>query len=887
MTSLLIAGRASAYTGWARATGGSGGPGTVPTFLLEVDDYGTTAPYGFEFIQVHDGNTLVERIGTPNGGFYPNYTSFTWTDPRGSSYVGTHNYTFGFIGWSPTTSHYEVAIAYASFTVSGPTNSPSSTSTSGPTAVGRDEVPKYTFTAHDADGDITQLEIAWRTPSGAVYAIQPWFDVPASSDPSVERSITFNQGAGEYQLWVNARDAGGRTRDPWAQNIPSERLTITVAAGNTPPTISISPNKTTITRGDSVSFTVTATDPDGNLDAMNLDMTSPTSGYFKIDEGPYTFTGSTPNNGYMSFASCGEKSQSCEVRFPNAGTYTLKGASRDPSSWYYSGEVQITVQAGTNGITWESIDLPTSGTPGETISFEATVLNSGTTTWTDNYYLELADQDWNHLYYPGLGAVAPGERKTVRFYMTLPSTAGTYTYHFTGMENGVQYFGGSQSRDIVVNTPPITTGITTSAANNPDNTIIAGEKVTFTGSATDADGNLAWVHFYIATPVIPPWPHIGSAQISGSSANGTFEWTTNMTTGSYSVHIRAQDTFGAYDSNASTMTSFNVRLRQATVSGANMTIARGAAFVPQVGSPYAGGSGNGTWQFMVHGYTTWPGRDSAGAIVSSGDIAKAGTRVSATGTTQSTWTPPMPGQYTYSVRKYDDGNYATSSIAGPYTLDVVGGPTITAQPQSAIVPAGGGVVLSVSATSSASITYQWYKDDSPLAGKTSNTLEFGSAVAGDSGVYHVVVTDSGGSTRSSAAELIVLAAPAPLSTNLTSNGFRLVWGAMPGATGYYVDVSLSASFSSFVGGYANRSVGSAVQCDVTGLLASTTYYFRVRAAAGGVVSPSGSGSARTTALDPAGDEDGDGLTNGEENLLGTSPTNAAAPGNIGLKVHTP
>jgi hypothetical protein len=50
-----------------------------------------------------------------------------------------------------------------------------------------------------------------------------------------------------------------------------------------------------------------------------------------------------------------------------------------------------------------------------------------------------------------------------------------------------------------------------------------------------------------------------------------------------------------------------------------------------------------------------------------------------------------------------------------------------------------------------------------------------------------------------------------------------------GATGYRLDVSRNSSFSTYVPGYQNLNVGNATSRSVTGLNASTTYYYRVRA----------------------------------------------------------
>ncbi|HEX7829884.1 MAG TPA: fibronectin type III domain-containing protein, partial [Thermoanaerobaculia bacterium] len=73
--------------------------------------------------------------------------------------------------------------------------------------------------------------------------------------------------------------------------------------------------------------------------------------------------------------------------------------------------------------------------------------------------------------------------------------------------------------------------------------------------------------------------------------------------------------------------------------------------------------------------------------------------------------------------------------------------------------------------------------------------------------------------------------PAPTAnaaSNQTSSSFQANWGSASGASGYRLDVSLNNSFSSFVSGYNNLDVGNVLSKSVTGLAASTNYYYRVR-----------------------------------------------------------
>ncbi|NVO03874.1 MAG: T9SS type A sorting domain-containing protein, partial [Bacteroidetes bacterium] len=74
------------------------------------------------------------------------------------------------------------------------------------------------------------------------------------------------------------------------------------------------------------------------------------------------------------------------------------------------------------------------------------------------------------------------------------------------------------------------------------------------------------------------------------------------------------------------------------------------------------------------------------------------------------------------------------------------------------------------------------------------------------------------------------AAPVATSaTNITYTGFSANWNAAATATGYYLDVSTSPTFTTNITGYNNLSVGSVLTYSVTGLTAGTIYYYRVRA----------------------------------------------------------
>jgi uncharacterized protein (TIGR02145 family) len=73
---------------------------------------------------------------------------------------------------------------------------------------------------------------------------------------------------------------------------------------------------------------------------------------------------------------------------------------------------------------------------------------------------------------------------------------------------------------------------------------------------------------------------------------------------------------------------------------------------------------------------------------------------------------------------------------------------------------------------------------------------------------------------------------APIALNgseITKDSFVANWQESDGATGYYLDVSTSSVFASFVAGYNNKNVGNVLFASVTGLTSDVPYYFRLRA----------------------------------------------------------
>ena len=98
------------------------------------------------------------------------------------------------------------------------------------------------------------------------------------------------------------------------------------------------------------------------------------------------------------------------------------------------------------------------------------------------------------------------------------------------------------------------------------------------------------------------------------------------------------------------------------------------------------------------------------------------------------------------------------------TISVVGLPWITNQPQSLTVTSGSPASFSVGVSGSPTLTYQWRKNGTNLAGATATTFSIATTTAIDMADYTVMVTNAYGTTTSQVATLTVLP---PLSPQIT------------------------------------------------------------------------------------------------------------------------
>ena len=101
-------------------------------------------------------------------------------------------------------------------------------------------------------------------------------------------------------------------------------------------------------------------------------------------------------------------------------------------------------------------------------------------------------------------------------------------------------------------------------------------------------------------------------------------------------------------------------------------------------------------------------------------------------------------------------------------------PTITSQPSGKSINVGASLTLTVTASGTSPVTYQWKKDGVSILGATSSTYTITSAQITDSGSYSVVASNQIGSATSDAATLTVSTPPSittqPSAATVTAGG---------------------------------------------------------------------------------------------------------------------
>lgn len=168
-------------------------------------------------------------------------------------------------------------------------------------------------------------------------------------------------------------------------------------------------------------------------------------------------------------------------------------------------------------------------------------------------------------------------------------------------------------------------------------------------------------------------------------------------------------------------------------------------------------------------FTAFP---NTGTGVTSGIVNTNGAQLLLSGT------PTAAGQFVLSLRAWEGPNGTQTSTTFSYTINVAAAantaPTISTQPTSRTVAAGGTVQFTAAASGSPTPTLQWFRGSTAIAGATSSTLTISGVTAADAASYTMVATNSLGSATSNAVTLtvtgIVTTPPSVISHPLSVNG---------------------------------------------------------------------------------------------------------------------
>lgn len=143
------------------------------------------------------------------------------------------------------------------------------------------------------------------------------------------------------------------------------------------------------------------------------------------------------------------------------------------------------------------------------------------------------------------------------------------------------------------------------------------------------------------------------------------------------------------------------------------------------------------------------------------------------------------------IGKADAGNYSVtvsnaagtvrSQIAAVQVTTIAAPPNILSQPQNIAVLEGQSATLSVSASGTLPLTYQWRRDGVDIPGATASTLSWAKVLPSQSGVYSVVIRNSVGQITSN---------PASITVSPAGSGSRIV--SLKVLSPVEVEMSLSA-----------------------------------------------------------------------------------------------
>ncbi|QNN47083.1 hypothetical protein H9L17_02640 [Thermomonas brevis] len=377
-------------------------------------------------------------------------------------------------------------------TISAPANVPPSVGLTSPSS-GQSFTTGTAVTlsanASDSDGSIARVE----------------FYVDGSKigqDTSSPYSLSWTSTAGSHSVYARAVDNAGAATN-------SGTASITVTTPNVPPTVSLSSpaNGQSFTTGTAVTLSANASDSDGSIARVEFYVDGSKIG--QDTSSPYSLSWTSTAGSHSVYARAVD----------NAGAATN------------SGTASITVTT-PNVPPTVSLSSPANGqsfTTGTAVTLSANASDSDGSIARVEFYVD---------------GSKIGQDTSSPYSLSWTSTAGSHSVYARAVDNAGAATNSSTASITVANAnvaPSITlTSPTTSQS------FITGDTVTLSANASDSDGSIARVEFYVD----------GSKIGQDTSSPYSLNWTS--TAGSHNIYARAVDNAGAAtDSGSAAITVAN------------------------------------------------------------------------------------------------------------------------------------------------------------------------------------------------------------------------------------------------------------------------------------------------------------------------------------------
>ncbi|MFM2295102.1 MAG: hypothetical protein RLZZ350_1515, partial [Verrucomicrobiota bacterium] len=253
-------------------------------------------------------------------------------------------------------------------------------------------------------------------------------------------------------------------------------------------------------------------------------------------------------------------------------------------------------------------------------------------------------------------------------------------------------------------------------------------------------------------PITFQWRLNGSPVVGATNSLFAIASTTTNDTGNYTCVV--YDYYGPAGSVTSTVSVLMVLLPPFVVASPvalTNVVGQSAAFTVA-----AGGSAPLAFQWLSNG-------------VALADTA----RVTGSATSNLVFTSTLVGDAAnYSCVITNAAGSVTSVVAA---LTVLVPPSVTVAPASQTILSGNSATFTATPSGTPPFTFQWLKNNSPLANATNNPLAFANATTNDTADYQVIVANAASSITSSVVTLAVFDAPfivtPPLAQTVVENQF--------------------------------------------------------------------------------------------------------------------